>query len=30
VYISKGLLDQFEFNENVRSLGYEYKGVFGE
>ncbi len=30
VYISKGLLDQFEFNENVKSLGYEYKGVFGE
>lgn len=30
VYISKGLLNQFEFNENVKSLGYEYKGVFGE
>lgn len=30
VYISKGLQDQFEFNENVIQLGYEYKGVFGE
>ena len=30
VYISKGLQDQFEFNENVMNIGYEYKGVFSE
>lgn len=30
VYISSGLKSQFDFNENVIKLGYEYKGVFGE
>ncbi|MFA6611880.1 MAG: FAD:protein FMN transferase, partial [Bacilli bacterium] len=30
VYISQGLQDQFEFNENVMNIGYEYKGVFSE